>query len=170
MDVVRHDVEQGEISSLRTTSKPPPLVVADALPPRVRMVALRLEPCWQDLGLQLDLCCNIEDELHDPRLGIQAQADGVGSCDAAEEMGQAGREGGILDKRLLLALDESSEEQDGLLDDPLIARSRGNLADGDVYLSEGGKLDARMGQRAAALVAEDVCELLEADLEVLGGV
>lgn len=27
-----------------------------------------------------------------------------------------------------------------------------------------------MGQRAAALVAEDVCELLEADLEVLGGV
>lgn len=85
-------------------------------------------------------------------------------------MGQAGREGGILDKRLFLALDESSEEQDSLLDDPLIARSRGNLADGDVYLSEGGKLDARMGQRAAALVAEDVCELLEADLEVLGGV
>lgn len=40
----------------------------------------------------------------------------------------------VLDKGLFFALDERCEEKDGLLDDPFIVRSRGDLADGDVYL------------------------------------
>ena len=74
----------------------------------------------------------------------------------------------IFDKGLLLALDQGSKEEDGLLDNPLVEGAGGDLGYGDVYLLGGAEGDAWMGERASVLVSEDVGELLETDLYALG--
>lgn len=76
----------------------------------------------------------------------------------------------VFNKSLLLALDERCKEENSLLYDPLIVGRRGNLADGYVYLLDRGILDTWMRQRASALVAEDIGQLLKPDLDGFGGV
>lgn len=103
-----------------------------------------LEPCWQNTRVQPNLGGNVECELNNTRLSIQAQAHAINTGDSNKEVRQTGGKGLVLDKSLLLALDKSRKEKDGLFDDPLIVRSRSDLADGDVDLLDRAVLNAWM--------------------------
>lgn len=103
-----------------------------------------LEPCWQNTRVQPNLGGNVEGELDNTRLGVQAQAHAVNTGDSNKEVRQTGGKCLVLDKSLLLALDKSRKEKDGLFDDPLIVRSRSDLADGDVDLLDRAVLNTRM--------------------------
>jgi hypothetical protein len=130
---------------------------------------LRLEPGSQYFRVQTDLGSDVEGQLDDASLGVSAEAYAVGASNADQQVRQAGSEGLVLDKSLLLALNQTRKEQDGLLDDPLVKGARGDLGDGDVDLLCCGEGNAWVGQGTAGLVVEEVRELLEADLDVLGG-
>jgi hypothetical protein len=167
VDVVHQEVEQWEVFSLCAPRK---LVVFLLLRILItRLTLSRLEPGGQDLGLQPDLSGDVESQLDHPRLGINTQPQTVGARDADQQIRETRRKGIVLDEGLLLALYQGSKEQDGLLDDPLIVRRRRNLGDGYVYLLAGGKGDAWVRQGPSRLVSQDVGQLLQADLDVLGG-
>lgn len=168
VDIVHQDIKEGEIGSLGAADER--ITAISVFLISVGSGPLRLEPGREDGRVEADLGGDVEGEFDDTGLGIEAQAHAVYAGDAHQQVRQAGGEGGVLDKGLLLALDEGCEEQDGLLNDPLVVGCRGDLADWDVDLLDRGVLDARVRQRTAALIAEDVGQLLQADLEVFGGV
>lgn len=152
MDIIHQDIKQRKVGSLRPPDKCFAIILV-LLPLLERHAAVRLEPCWQDTRVQPDLGGDVECKLDNARLGIQAEAHTVNAGDADEEIGQAGGKGLVLDESLLFALNQSRKEEDSFLDDPLIVRSRGDLADGDIDLLERAVLDAWVRKRSAALVA-----------------
>lgn len=152
MDIVHEDVKQRKVGSLCPPNKRFANILV-LLPLLERHAAVRLEPCWQDTRVQPNLGGDVECELDNARLGIQAEAHTINAGDADEEVGQAGGKSLVLDESLLFALNQSRKEEDSFLDDPLIVRSRGDLADGDVDLLERAVLDAWVWKRSAALVA-----------------
>lgn len=167
MNIIHQDIEKREIPPLRpprklipTTAPRPcrriiarlPLMVAQLLRqpmmfPRIRIRTL--EPRRQDLRIQPDLGSDVESELHHPRLGVQAQAHAVDTCDAHEEVREAGGEGRVFCKGLFFAFDEGGEEEDSFFDNPFVMGGCCDLADGDINLLQRGVLNTWMGKGAA---------------------
>lgn len=167
VDVVNEQVEEGEVLLLCPPCK---LVMVIQRLAILGNLVLGFEPGGENLGVQADLGCDVERKLDDTGFDIGAETYAIGARYAHEQVGQTTGEAVVLNKSLLLALDQGCKKENGLLYNPLVEGARGNLGDWHIDLLRSGEGDAWMGEGAAGLVAENTGELLQPDLDDFGGV
>lgn len=168
MDVVYEEVEERKVLFLRSPFKCVSTILTLIL--LLLSSTWRFEPGREDVGFKSNLGGNVEGQLYHPSFRVRAQTDAVGAGDLDHQIGKTGRECIALNKGLLFTFDQRCKEQDGLLDDPLVVRRRGDLGDGQIQLLSRGEGNTWVGQWSASLIAEDVGQLLKSDLDFLGGV
>ena len=142
VDVVDEKIEEGEVLLLCPPGK---LLMITQLLDSLGTVVLGFEPGRENFGIEPDLGGDVKDQLDDASFRVGAQPDTVGARYAHQQVGEAGGEAIVFDKRLLLTLDQGSEEKNSLFDDPLAEGACRDFGDRDIDLLRRGKRYAWMG-------------------------